>query len=503
MSFKRKAFTEMPFSKPRYFILFAVLVLLPLLFMGTRESHDWGDDFAQYIHQAGNIIHGVSQSETGFVYSQKNYIGPQAYPIGFPLMLAPVYAIFGNSISVFIFFISVIYLLMGVYLLLFYRRYFSQLTSFVLMLILMYNPQMLLFKREVMSDIPFTAILILFFVLYHKIKSDDLYKNLWLALLVGVLITIRPAGIVLVFAILTEKLILLVNHKNKHALFIASFFGIIPLLLYFGVNSFLCHIPSGGSISDYLQFYYSGNIMGLIPENFSHHLQVLRYMYEPESGALKGFSVLLGSGILTFVALGFLNRMLRKPGVVDWFFIYYVVMLLVFPNNNSGFRLMIPLGFLILFYAASGFKLLDLQFINGKLPIALTAGIVILALYSPGIFQIVRSQKLILEGPQQPQAQEAFQYINKNIPKNEIVVFAKPRALALYAGCQSVCDPFSTDPTMIHTEILHANARYLLVHKVLTNENMQRYQRIMQDRLTQVWANNDFKLMRINPAAHR
>lgn len=113
-------------SKPGYFIGIALVLFLPLLFIGTHTSHDWGDDFAQYIHQAGNIVHGIPQSETGYVYNQLNYIGPQAYPVGFPLLLAPVYAVAGNSMLAFTTFMSLIYIILGLLVVILYRDFFRR-----------------------------------------------------------------------------------------------------------------------------------------------------------------------------------------------------------------------------------------------------------------------------------------------------------------------------------------------------------------------------------------
>src|SRR5665647_826332 len=141
-------------SKPLSILIVAAILFLPLIFIGTRSSHDWGDDFAQYIHQAANIVNGIPQSETGYVYNQLNYIGPQAYPVGFPLLLVPSYAIAGNRMVAFTTFISLIYIILGLLMVIFYRKYFSWITAIVLAFIFLYNPQMILFKREIMSDIP-------------------------------------------------------------------------------------------------------------------------------------------------------------------------------------------------------------------------------------------------------------------------------------------------------------------------------------------------------------
>ncbi len=488
-------------SKPSYFIGMAVLLFLPLLFIGTHTSHDWGDDFAQYIHQAGNIIHGIPQSETGYVYNQLNYIGPQAYPVGFPLMLAPVYAIAGNSMVAFTTFISLIYIGLGLLMLILYREYFSPVTALVLAIVFLYNPQMILFKREIMSDIPFTAMLVLNLILYRKLKPGNLKLLMVFVLITGFMLAVRPAGIVFVLAIVLEQIILLARRKTgiKDFAIRAGIFTTIPILIYLTINSFLFRIPSGGSIRDYLLFFNSGNLLQIIPENFSHYIEVFRYLYIPEAGILRGFSLLLGSVMLSMTVLGFAKRLFRGPEVIDWFFILYVLMLLVFPNNDSAYRLLVPLGFISILYAGTGLKTVQLLTEIPAWKKAASIGIIVLILFMPGIYSISHSQNNILEGPQQKSSVEAFSYISKNVPAEAVVVFAKPRALALYAGCQSMADPFTTDPTQIHLQVIKANATYILVNNKLTNESMKRYSRVMQNRLTKLWENKEFVLYKINP----
>jgi 4-amino-4-deoxy-L-arabinose transferase-like glycosyltransferase len=503
MEIKKSLTLEDIFSKPRTVIIIAVILFLPLLFLGTRNSHDWGDDFAQYIHQAGNIVHGIPQSETGFVYSQENYIGPQAYPIGFPLLLAPVYAIAGNSMLAFTTYISLIYIVLGLLMVIFYRQYFSWITALVLAIIFLYNPQMIIFKREVMSDIPFAALLVLNFILYQNIKTGNWKQIVVLSIVTGFMLVVRPAGIVFVAAILMDQLINLIRRKTNFRDFTlkTGIFIFVPILFYFLINSFIFKIPSGGSIRDYLLFYYSGNFIQIIPENLAHHIEVFRYLYVPEAGVFRGLSLLLDTVMVATALLGFVKRMVKGPEIVEWFFIFYVVMLLVFPNNYSAYRLMVPLGFIFLFYAATGIK--DIQLLTGisALKKAVTIGMLILILFLPGLASIARSGSNILEGPQQESARQAFEYIRKNVPAEAIIVFAKPRALALYAGCQSMADPFTTDPTLIHVQVMETNATYLLVHNKLTTEPMKRYARVMQSRLTKQWGNKEFLLYKVNPVS--
>jgi len=492
-----KAFYE----NPKAILLAAVILFIPLLFIGNRHSHDWGDDFAQYIHQAANIVQGIPQSETGFIYSQQNFIGPQAYPSGFPLLLAPVYALAGNNIAAFLTFISILYILLGLLLIVYFRQFFSWITALILASIFVYNPQMVLFKGEVMSDIPFTALLVLNFLLYQKAKSGNLRGLFIMAVTTGFMVTMRPTGFIFIAAVFADQLVVFWKRKKPSVHWIAGngIMIIVPILVYFLVNVFIFKLPSGGSLSDYLSFYNSGKMSGIIPANLSHHIESARYLYLPQTGALMGASLLLASGMLTMALLGFIQRILRGPEVIDWFFIFYVIMLLLFPDNNSAFRLMIPLGFIILIYAATGFKNINLLSHVSAQKKAIVLGSIVLLMFLPGIVNIARTGDNIINGPQQKTSVEVFDFISKNVPADSVVVFAKPRALALYGGCRSMADPRTTNPTLFHLQVVQNKASYLLINSTLTSELMLRYSRVMQNRMTKIFGNKDFELYRINP----
>ncbi len=490
------------FSKPRSVLVAAAILFLPLLFIGTHNSHDWGDDFAQYIHQAGNIVQGIPQSETGYVYNEMNpSIGPQAYPMGFPLLLAPVYKLAGNSIGAFIILISLLYIVLGLLMIVFYRQYFSWITALVLAMIFMYNPSLVIFKSEVMSDIPFTALLVLNFILYQKSKPGNLKQYFILALSTGLMLAVRPAGIVFIGAVMMEQLFFLVRRETllKDFAIHGGMIILVPVLIYYVINIYIFRIPSGGSLHDYLIFYQPGNLINTIPENLSRYIEEFRYMYVPQSGAFSGISLLLGSIMITMTLIGFIKRMIKKPEVTEWFFLFYTFMLLGYHYNNSSFRLIVPLGFISLFYATTGFKSVQLLTQISSRKKALAIGILIVLLYMPALLNIARSSGGTLEGPQQKSAIETFNYIKKNVPAEAVVVFAKPRALALYGGCRSMADPRASDPTLVHKQVMDARASYLLISDKLTNEVTQRYTRVMQSRLTKKFENKDFVLYKINP----
>lgn len=79
-------------------------VILGSLILGTltlTRGHQWGDDFAWYILQARSILNGTTDefmAQSTFTNTQSTtHLGPLAYPWGYPLILAPVYALRGIS----------------------------------------------------------------------------------------------------------------------------------------------------------------------------------------------------------------------------------------------------------------------------------------------------------------------------------------------------------------------------------------------------------------------
>lgn len=491
---------------PTYHWLWVILLFVPLLFISNRSSHDWGDDFAQYIHQAKNIVQGIPQSETGFIYSQENFIGPRAYPVGFPLLLSPVYAIFGNNMKVFTGYISVFYFMLALLLVLFYRKYFSLLPALVLTVILLYNPQMLVFKQEVMSDLPF-ALLLVTGVLLYRHSGQSLPLLIALILATGLMITVRPVGFVFVAAVVTDQLILMFRNtetklsKSRQLLRI-MIFALAASGIFVLLNVIIFKIPSSGGLVNYIAYFRSGEMAGTIMSNLSHYPEVFRYIYTPAQGISGGFSLLAGVLFLAMVLVGLLKRITSGIEFIDIFFLFYLAVLLVFPNNASAFRLMVPVGFLLLLYVAEGFKSLALlSSIAGKWK-ALALGVLMLLLYLPGINDIIRSKYSILEGPQKPESEEAFSYIRDSIPPDAIIMFRKPRALSLYAERTSFADPVEKDMTKFHEQAMTAGVNYFLINSKISSEESKRYMRVMGGRAKKIWSNEAFdlySLQRLNP----
>jgi hypothetical protein len=164
----------------------------------------WWDDFASYILQARAILDGRMAefvAENGRAIAQSTYpVGPAAYPWGFPLMLAPIYALAGLSITAFKLVNTVAFV---AFLAVFYayaRQRFNLLLSAALVSVLAFNPSLLKAQDLIQADFAFllatTASLFLLDIQWRTGRSPA-----WQKILLGVLIFwsffLRTNGILL------------------------------------------------------------------------------------------------------------------------------------------------------------------------------------------------------------------------------------------------------------------------------------------------------------------
>ncbi|MFH0866048.1 MAG: hypothetical protein V1904_07625 [Bacteroidota bacterium] len=487
------------------------LFCLPLLFINIKSSHDWGDDYASYIHQAKNIIEGIPQSSLGYVLNQDSPgIGPPAYPIGFPLLLAPVYCFFGNSISAYTVFLSLLLIFAALLMYRFFKFYFSALTSFFLVLIIVYNPWTLNFKMEVMSEIPFTLFLLIIIILYHfRKEKSNYFFYIFIGFLGGFLMSVRSAGSVLIFAVLTEIILCVYQFRKKdtyNVLMKKSVWQkiiliIAALLTYALLNVLLFRTPSSGF------FYYTSvftfdALSQVVRDNLAYNFSVFKNFFANENNDWQFLPIFTQSALLTFAVIGFIKKISMKLDFIDLLVIFYCLFILIYPYGNAGFRFILPIVPVLFYYALIAVKDINIPFksVNRKVIIILIGALIIVQ-YKVGIEKIINQQNKVLWGPQEENAAEAFTYIRNNVSENALIDFVKPRALALYAERSSY--HMKPDQSMqgIKENIEKDNISYILYTdepiNFLPEDSLKKFISLNNNLLVCEWSNNKFKLYRI------
>ena len=138
------------------------MILVISIVIGSSQltrGHEWGDDFAAYIMQAKSILNGDMQNfvehNSITIHQSSVQIGPVAYPWGYPLILLPVYA--AKGISPLALKLPGLFFFAG-FLIWIYQWTKNRLTrteSLLLVSLFAFNPLLLNFLDQILSDIPF------------------------------------------------------------------------------------------------------------------------------------------------------------------------------------------------------------------------------------------------------------------------------------------------------------------------------------------------------------
>ncbi len=470
----------------RYFaFVLMFLFLLPLIFINRQISSDWGGDFAMYINEAMNIAHFQSIDDTHYIYNENApMLGPGIYPAGFPLMLAPICFLFGNNISVFIIYMSLLLIITALVIYVFFKDFFSAPVAAILTLTIVYNPWMLSFKNEVLADIPFTLFFILTLVFYLK-KAPA-----WLTgIVMGFAILVKTAGFVLPVGFVLYYFYNLVKRKRYPGLVFTAIYAVI---FVFVLNTVL-KMPLGLGL-------YSGNfdfssLKHNILINISLYIEIYQSFFYRVLHDWKFIMLVTRSAMLTFLIIGIINV---KKDLIYFIFVAYVFLLLVYPYHSSGFRFLLPVMPLLLLFALYGFKSIKWRYKVDKRLIVIFAALVLLGQYFPETVKLIEKRVEILPGPQQKSSKEAFDFIKKNTVDGDVILFTKPRVLALYTGRNAVCNEISDSSKKLEELLKNKNVKYILTNSDLSNKAAERFLKQNGDKVDLIWQNTKFKFYRIN-----
>ena len=458
----------------RYFsrnssLIVLVAFLLPLFYINVKTSHDWGDDFAQYFIQARNILEHRPQTDNGLVFDkQSGEYALQAYPVGFPVILSTAWFFFGDSILVSSLTVSVFFFAFGIVCFFYFRKYFNDVLSILLTLMIIYNPLTIGFKKEILSDVPFA-----FFFLWGVLLFLSAKKNTGYLVLTGIAwgfaLSVRGIGATLFVAAgfyLLQNIFQEISGKEKSNLKPAfrkiTIISISAFGFYFLLNGILFPVPSGRIIQFYADAISGENFGKWIFLNVEYYYHVFLNFFSTMGGNFRWLSTATKFILVAFIPPGIFLAFRRKPEFKDWIFLAYIFVLFIYPYSEGGFRFLYPvMPFLAHYIFNFFFRILKLFRITSEKP-AVTFLCIILIQYTPGLIDHVNSMSIPEEGPQEIAAMEAFDYI-RHLPTDAVVVFMKPRALSFYSDRRSAYVQRTTKPQDLEELFTRMNAHYFLV----------------------------------------
>ncbi len=391
-----------------------------------RTGHYWGDDFAQYILHAKNIAEGRPYTDTGYVYDRLSpEIGPRAYPPVFPLLLSPVYSRFGLDLKKMK--LEIVLLSIGFLALLFltFRRKLTCPELLILVVLVAANPYYFRYKDEVVADIPFLFFVFLCFYLVNEAEgvTDLTGKQLFPAILTGLSLYLaygtRTLGIMLVPALFLSDW---ARWKRLRRFSLCAVgFAIFLICL----QNLWVHTEA--SYADQLAIH-----VATIKTNLGSYSSELSAILAAGYDKTARIGLFVVASLLALV--GYFWRLRHDRTIIEAFLFSYLAVILLW--SNQGARLLIPVFPIYLFYALFGMRKLR-EHRPGTLTYLLCFLLLMVVSGAYAREYVRMDYGEIREGIAKRESVDLFRFVRQTIPREQLVIFRKPRALALYGNVRA------------------------------------------------------------------
>ena len=422
--------------------LLTIIIIISLVFglAILNRGHDWGDDFASYIMQAKSIWTGTTQEfveHNRFTIEESSIqIGPVAYPWGYPLILVPAYALKGLSplalklpgLALFLGFLVCLFLLT--------RDRFTRTESLLLVSLFAFNPLLVRFHNQIISDIPFLFFSTLSLWLMIKADKHKVRNSVILGTVIACAFFIRAQGILLLASYgVVEFLHLWKNRTDRETVkrtiwslfLVCGSFGVL-WLVYASI------FPGGGE--SYFAQYQDFQIEKVI--GYSRGYFQVFGLFFGETNVWQYLYYIL----FIFFLIGFWVR--RKEETIFIIFSVVWILLLITWPAWQGPRFIFPLLPIFVYFVFQGMKTIIQKIpennrIWGQRVFAVfwlvVIGIFLFQSSAEAYKNLRRDRKA--PGAFEPFSMDVYEFVRENTPSQSIIVFFKPRAMRMFTDRDS------------------------------------------------------------------
>ena len=417
-------------KKKTWFLLgWILLVSIMLGFFTLTRGHPWWDDFAGYLLQAKSILTwtmGDFIRQSSFTIENSSYPpGPVAYPWGFPLLLAPVYALFGlNPLAlklVGLFFYAVF--LVSLFFLA--RRRLSEGEALLLSGVLGFLPAMIAANDLILSDIPFLAVSTISLVLIDRLPGKNILTGMLTGAAIFTAFFLRSNGVLLLAPLLLA--LILANWPD----WLNGLKQTVPALLSFASLAILQALIFPGGQASYFSHFNMFSPQRLV-DNFLYYLWLPASTFDqlPVGAALYP--------LMLMFALVSLFRNLRRDAALHLYSLLTFALFIAWPERQ-GLRFIYPIlpFFFISAFDGMGLAVEQLKLVwqpAGRVLVWGLWGLVLAAglwLSSVSAYQNSIDGRDI-NGPFDTYSYQLYNFIKEKTPADSVIIFVRPRALRLF-----------------------------------------------------------------------
>jgi hypothetical protein len=490
-------------SWPAIVSIFIVIFVSIFYVVNVQSGHAWGDDFSMYIMHAENIAAGKPYAQTGYIFNPGiPGIGPKAYPPVYPLLLSPVIFQFGARIKL------LKLVAIGCFcLFLFCFSTFSikQINSWfqpILIFIIGFHPIFFSTSNAILSDIPFLLFCFLALIFSNQIVLDDIdfpkSKGdnifLWFCSVLGILPTKNSSQTITpekTRRIFTLKQIIL---SSITGIFLYLAYGTrsigailaVVLIIFSLLRSRRISLQTGMAIGLFIILALIQNVYIKGTESYFNSLPKSVGGFLSSFGLLTDyyldlytkiftfgnriFEIMLFTILLELSICGYIVQIKKGVKIYEIFVIIYIGALLMWPSRQ-GYRFLIPVLPFFFLYAFYGLQVLINFFKNRRFlkPILFAIVLLLTIFYYSDLYK--RTFPLPISSDiSAPVTKELFKFVKEETTSTEVIVFFKPRALALFTHRNSVLVTPYLPGDEVFESLKDFNTQYVIVRLNYPND---------------------------------
>jgi hypothetical protein len=403
----------------------ALLLLMILVFYVStmRDGHIWDDDAAQYILHARNIAEGRPYLDTGYIFNPEYAnLGPPGYPPGFPLLLAPIWALRGLDLRAmklleagfFVIGLGMVYAC--------FRIDLSAAVCLALVAILGFSPSYWDFKEFIASEFPFLAFLFLAFLVIEHVYSrtglPPVRFAVPIALCIVLAYSIRAVGGLLVPSLAAYEVL---RRRRLSACTVVTCFVAVVLC---GAEALWLH-SAGGNLSLF-QFRPIAVLNSVVT-----YAALARSFWR--AGSFRALSWLVSCLVTALAGWAVFDRLraVRQARLVEVFAVFYLPVLLAW--SSKELRFLFPLFPLFLAYSLSGAE----RFIR-RLPARWPLLVAGAALAAVAVCYSAQYRQLNWHSIQESFLDRDFLavtgFVRDQTVESDVILFRRPRFVPLLTG---------------------------------------------------------------------
>jgi hypothetical protein len=369
-------------------------------------------------------------------------------------------------------------------------------------LILVYNPWTLNLKLDVLSEIPFTFLLLLVVWLFEKYSKGPFWAGIIIAILGGLLVSVRLIGLVFPLAVLIfaiRKRFIEKDNTPFDKCVCGFLVSVGSILVYLLLNNIIFPIPQsvGG---DYAGLWGHEKLYATVLYNLEYYALQFMVFFGPWGGSWNFLPTILKGIILTFTLLGMIKSFFKRLELMDMIVILYLGILLIYPYREAGIHFLFPVMPFLLIYLVRGLNLVRIYPGIGPKAKAWFLGGLVLVSYLNMFWYIIHNDHKTLPGPQEKASLEAFDYIRNNTEEHAVFIFAEPRVLALYTERRSLANAGDDNSTEIAQLIGSYKVSYILTQNEISDNAIKDFINGEDCLCERQWYNDKFVLYRLKGA---